>query len=140
MTKTRRTGRLLALAGVLLFGLGAGRALAADTGRIVGTVTDATAKAPVPGGVVVALQEGKVVAVAALGAKGTYALEGLAGGAYEVMALAPGYLAETRQGVEVKAGGNTSVDFALSAPPAPAAPAAPATPAAPAPPAATPKP
>ena len=105
----------LAAAGLLLALALPGAARAAQTGRVAGQVTESAKGQAVGGGIVVALQEGKVVAVSAVGQNGGYALEGLPAGEYEVMLLSPGYQVETREQVRVEADGETRVDFALKA-------------------------
>lgn len=79
-------------------------------GVITGTVTDSLSGAPIPGTNVVleGTQQG-----ASTNADGTYAITGVEAGRYTLRASFVGYENQSREGVEVRAGDTTVVDFVL---------------------------
>jgi Ca-activated chloride channel family protein len=104
--------RALAIAGVMLVGLAAGRGLAAkaEVGTITGTVTDSATGAALSGAVV----EGGGRS-ATTGADGRYTLSGLPAGRDTITCKRAGYRAQTRAGIPLAAGATVTVDFRLLA-------------------------
>lgn len=104
------------LADILAPATGLDFVLSANTGRIAGTVTDASSGAPLAGASVSADDGAGFLGAAVSGADGTFSLEGLrVAGIYTVTADAPGWAATGVAGV---APGATGVHLALD--PAPA--------------------
>jgi TonB-linked SusC/RagA family outer membrane protein len=92
--------------------LGLSNSLAAQGGRIAGTVTDSVARQPVAGA------EVRVVGTgfrAATTRDGAYAIEHVPPGTYAVEVRHIGFRPLRRTGVEVTAGGSTALDFGLAA-------------------------
>jgi TonB-linked SusC/RagA family outer membrane protein len=84
--------------------------LAAQTGTLVGRITDRASGQPVPTGRIQVVQAGQV---AAANFEGRYRVSGLAPGNYDVRVIAVGYAAE-RQTVVIAAGQTATLDFTLS--------------------------
>jgi YD repeat-containing protein len=87
-------------------------------GTISGTITRTTDGTPISGALVEALQSNTVIGSASTAANGTYSITGLGAGTYNVRASATGFATSTTNGVSVTAGGTTTVNMALSPPPA----------------------
>lgn len=90
--------------------------LAAQTGTISGTVTEANGGRPIAGVNVVIYMAGMDLSTArAVSApNGSYRITGVVAGSYRVRTSLIGYGPETRDPVEVTAGATVTVDFALS--------------------------
>jgi TonB-linked SusC/RagA family outer membrane protein len=83
--------------------------LLAQTGTIVGRVTDRASGQPVPNARIQVVQAGQV---ASANFEGRYRVSGLAAGTYDVRVIAVGYGAE-RQQATVKAGETVTLDFTI---------------------------
>jgi len=83
--------------------------LAAATGTLQGTVTDADTTDPIANAQVDADGSDTLT-----NASGFYQFPNLPVGTYDVTASAPGYMTTTASGVPVTAGGTTVQDFALT--------------------------
>ncbi|MBD3337128.1 MAG: TonB-dependent receptor [Candidatus Eisenbacteria bacterium] len=104
-----RTGAVLLV--VLLLGLcAAGAHAQAQSGSIVGRVTDAATGEPVPYGQIVILG----TPWGAMGIEdGSYIIKNVEPGTYDVRLMMMGYEDQTKTGVEVKPGEEVRVDFAI---------------------------
>ncbi len=102
---------LLALAGVMLAGLGAQQAWAQNVGSLRGTVTDPSA-AVVPDTTVVATGNG-VTRSGKSDGQGHYTLPNLPPGKYSIRADANGFVTYTKSDVDVSGGQTNSLDIAL---------------------------
>ena len=90
------------------------------TGSIGGHITRATDGMAVASAAVTALQAGMVTATATSSTDGTYTLGGLAPGTYDVRVSAAGFQSQTRNGVAVTAGHETTINLGLVPSTAPA--------------------
>ena len=89
-------------------------AITGPPGAIAGRVTAAADGAAVTGAAVEALQSTVVKVATTSKADGTYSLDGLAPGSYDVRVSAIGYRSETRIGIPVQSGSVVTVDVSLS--------------------------
>ena len=101
-TFRRLPGRVLAIGAVALL---PSLLFAQDTGTLVGTVSDSTSRAPLAAVLVnLSLSDGDVVRSALTGPGGTFRIDALAPGEYDVQASLPGWQALLSPVVSVAAG------------------------------------
>ncbi len=103
----------LSLASLAALLIGLPPAVHAQTGRIKGTVRDASGD-PLSG-VTVRAQSPAQTGRATTGADGSYTIADLSAGTYTVTATVPGLKAQVRQNVAVRANAEATVDFVMQA-------------------------
>jgi YD repeat-containing protein len=91
-------------------------AFAVGIGAITGTVTNASGGTAISGATIQALQSNAVQGTATSASDGTYTVSSLSPGAYDVRISASGFGTSLTPGNTVSAGGQTTVNAALSAP------------------------
>jgi hypothetical protein len=82
-------------------------------GTVSGRVTNAETSAAVYPGTVEVFSGSKVVGSAELNENGEYETGEIPAGTYLVRCTAPGYQTQSKSGIEIPAGGNATVDFAM---------------------------
>jgi YD repeat-containing protein len=93
-----------------------GMTFAVGIGAISGTITNANGGAPISGATIQALQSNTVQGMATSASDGTYSVSSLSPGTYDVRVSASGFGTALTSGNTVTAGGQTTVNAALSAP------------------------
>ena len=106
--------RFLAVAALAMLATGSSAHAQAGDGQISGVVRD-TSGGVIPGASVTASAPGQPPHAVTTGGDGTYAIRGLAPGAYSVSAELTGFRKVVRQGQQVAAGGALALDFTLEA-------------------------
>lgn len=85
----------------------------ADVGAITGVVSRASDATGITGALIEALQAGVVKGATTSGANGSYSINGLLSGTYDVRASGGRYIAQIQNGVVVSAPNSTTVNFSL---------------------------
>ena len=90
--------------------------LVAQTGTIVGRITETNGDRPIAGVNVAAFRDGGALASgrAVSGSNGSYQITGVGVGTYRIRVSLIGYAPTTREGVVVSEGGTVTADFTLS--------------------------